>query len=45
MVAVEGLTLAVQLEQRLLQAFQKALFPDVGAGIVTPRISRTRSFI
>ena len=34
MVAVEGLTLAVELEQRLLQAFQEALFPDIRAGVM-----------
>lgn len=34
MVAVEGLTLAVELEQRLLQAFQEAFFPDICAGVM-----------
>ena len=33
-VAVKGLTLAVFQKQRLLQALQEALFPDIGAGIV-----------
>ena len=33
-VVVEGLALVVLLEQRLLQALQKALFPDIGAGIM-----------
>ena len=34
MVAVKGLPLPIQPEQRLLQALQKALFPDIRAGIV-----------
>ena len=33
-VAVEGLSLAVELEQRLLQALQEALFPNIGAGVM-----------
>lgn len=34
MVAVEGLPLAVELEQRLLQARQEAFIPDISAGVM-----------
>ena len=34
MVGIEGLSLAVELEQQLLQALQEALVPDIRAGVM-----------